>query len=126
MAQSVRWPMQRTASGGAAKTATPGEATKQIITISVIPGKSQNPWALRAGLGAPGDTYDISGIVLSGASRDFLTRRFLALERTERARLEGEPVVRPTDGNGKRDIFINYFDLEMNRVESAEVSDGDT
>lgn len=118
MATSVRWPMERTASGGAARTETAEECLRQVIVLSCIPGKSANPWHLRAGLGMPDDTYSPGSSSLGPDEQEFLKRRFSSLERGERARLLRTPEVEGRAGG--RTIRVAYFNLESQAGDTAE------
>lgn len=110
MAQTIRWPIERTPTGGAALTETPAEATAQCVALSMVPGQSANPWEVRDGIGAPGSAYEVQSPALSAEERAFASGRFGELSRQRRAALNGEPEV-AVDG-GFRRIVVNYTDLE--------------
>ena len=110
MAQTIKWPIERTVTGGCARTETPAEATGQCIALSMIPGRSASPWENKDGIGMPGGVYEVSSGSLTPAERDFVESRFDDLSGQRRARLNGEPSVSP-DG-GTRRIALDYTDLE--------------
>lgn len=118
MATTVRWPLERTPTGGVKLTETPQEATAQAVALSMVPGQSANPWEVLDGIGGPGGVYKVQSGALSAQERAFVAARFGGLSLQRRAVLAGEPTV--TVDGGTRRIKVNYTDLETTGSTVAE------
>lgn len=114
--KTLRWPLRLTARGGAATTSRTLEAQ---IGISLLPGRSANPFEVRDGLVPPDHVW--SGPGAEAAAAAHVRDRFRQLERQRRARLEGDPVVR-LDNDGLLGVEAMWEDLESGETDETQVA----
>jgi len=120
MAQTMRWPPQRTPQGGVALTSTPAEATEQSIMLMLTPGISAHPWERQDGIGYESGVYEVMSNDLSPEERDRVARTFQAMERERRAKLVSAAVSTGESGEGKRRLVVEYLDLETSTKHVVE------
>ena len=106
--KTILWPPAFNGHGGIATTSDPEVATAQLVALSLVPGRSANPWDVVDGAGADDETYDVAGD--DDSMRAFVKRRMERLERGGYARLLG-PIAVIDGGDGERIVEFAYVDL---------------
>lgn len=126
MARTVAWPLRKTQRGGLALTPENDHgqaATRQLIVLGHLPGRSENPFDADEDVGfddpcfGPGQTRVTSAATVH--SRRFFAR--LASQGRATCR-EGYP--RAERSNDETVVAIVYDDLEARQPGRAEVKNG--
>lgn len=129
MKRTIAWP-PKIEGGRLGMTADPAdpnppnrsEALRQAIRLSLLDGRSANPWNQRQGLGLDNPTFAPK----SGATQARISQRirelFSGLERTRRAKLASLSF--QTDDPGALGVLIEYTNLETGGRESMEIARG--
>lgn len=121
--QTVRWPFQRTARGGLARTSDTDqgvEALEQLFGLAFLPGPAPMPFHAAAGLCAPslefGNPDDQAALV------SYAHAFFARLESQGRARLVSGPTFREigADDPGGLAEGALVIDIEYENLESAQ------
>lgn len=95
-------------------------ALRQIIRLSVLDGRSSNPWLQRLKLGVDDPTWTAATEAAAAQLRARITTAFDRLTRQRRARLVSVAVTRPAAG--RLDVAIIYQSLETGERRQLEVS----
>jgi len=115
---SITWPPALTPRGGV--EAREGGTLEQAIVLSLLPGKSANPFERQEGIGYEGVEYEIAGDVATRL-RAHVEERFAVLERQGRARLVAGPTLTEI-GEGRVKVAIRWYDLETRVTRESEVT----
>ena len=131
MKRTIRWPpnggrVELTADpdDGAADVEARGEALRQVVRLSVLDGRSGNPWNAADRLGVGDATFAQVSSRRNAGLQARIREQFARLERTRRAKLQGVSARRDPDDRAAVIVAVEYADLETGGREKMEVTRG--